>query len=128
MLRPILATLLAGAALLGGTAAHAGTHWSIGISLPPAGIVVSDGPRYYEPAPVYYTPPPVYYTPPPRYIQREVYYAPPPRVVYETSYRDRRWDGRGDGWHSGRGYDRHERDDRHDRRDNDRDYGPHRGR
>ena len=46
MLRRSLATLIAGAALLGATAAHAGTHWSIGINLPPADIVVSNGGRY----------------------------------------------------------------------------------
>ena len=122
MLRRTLATLVAGAALLGATAAHAGTHWSIGINLPAAGVVVSDGPRYYEPAPVYYTPPPVVYAPAPRYVQREVYYAPPPppRVIYETTYRERRWDDRR--WER----ERHERHDRWDgRRD---DYGPHRGR
>lgn len=126
MLRPILAAMVASAALLGATAAQAGTHWSIGINLPPAGIVVSDGGRYYEPAPAYYAPPPVVYAPAPRYVQRDVYYAPPPRVIYETSYRDRRWDGRDDRWHSGRGNERH---DRHDRWDHDRDdYGPRRGR
>jgi hypothetical protein len=128
MLRRSLATLIAGAALLGATAAHAGTHWSIGINLPPADIVVSNGGRYVEQAPVYYAPPPVVYAPAPRYVEREVYYAPPraPRVVYETSYRDRRWDGgRDDHWH--RDHDRH--DNRWDRRDNNRDdYGPRRGR
>ena len=46
MLRPILAAMVASAALLGANAAQAGTHWSIGINLPPAGIVVSDGGRY----------------------------------------------------------------------------------
>ena len=125
MLRPILAATLAAAALFGTTAAQAGTHWSIGISVPVAGVVVSDGPRYYapEPAPVYYAPAPVYYAPAPRYIERDVYYAPPPRVVYETSYRDRRWEGRDDRrWE----HERHERHERwEDRRD---DYGPRRGR
>jgi len=131
MLRPILATLIAGATLLGATAAQAGTNWSIGISLPPADFVVSNAPRYYaEPAPVYYSPPPVYYAPAPRYVQRDVYYAPAPRVVYERSYGDRRWDRhddrRNDHWDGRRDNDRH---DRHDHRDRDRDsYGPQRGR
>ena len=123
MLRPILAAMVASAALFGANAAQAGTHWSIGINLPPAGIVVSDGGRYYEPAPVYYAPPPVVYAPAPRYVQRDVYYAPAPRVIYETSYRDRRWDGRDDRrqW---RQSERHEH-----RWDRDRDdYGPRRGR
>ena len=122
MLRPILAAMVASAALLGANAAQAGTHWSIGINLPPAGIVVSDGGRYYEPAPAYYAPPPVVYAPP-RYVERDVYYAPAPRVIYETSYRDRRWNGRDDRrqW---RQSERHEH-----RWDRDRDdYGPRRGR
>ncbi|MBW8894058.1 MAG: hypothetical protein JF617_18885 [Burkholderiales bacterium] len=126
MLRHTLAALVAGAALFGATAAHAGTHWSIGISLPVAGIAVSDGPRYYapEPAPVYYAPAPVVYAPAPRYVERDVYYAPPPRVVYETYYRDRRWEGRGDRWE----HERHEHRDYGQRWDHDRDgYGPHRG-
>ena len=29
--------------MLGATAAHAGTHWSVGINVPAAGIVVSNG-------------------------------------------------------------------------------------
>ena len=125
MLRPILATLVAGAALFGTAAAQAETHWSIGINLPPAGVVVSNAPRYYvqEPAPVYYAPAPVVrYAPAPRYAPRDVYYyAPAPRVVYETSYRDRRWDGRNDHWHRDHG--------RRDRWDRDHDgYGPQRGR
>ena len=123
MLRSIVAATLATASLLGAGVAQAGTHWSIGISLPPVGVVVADTPRYVvrEPAPVYYAPPPVVYAPAPRYVEREVYYVPPPRVVYETSYRERRWDDRWDR--------RHERwHDRRDRWDGDRDYGPHRGR
>jgi hypothetical protein len=123
MLRSILAATVATAALLGATAAHAGTHWSIGINVPLPGVVVSNGGYYAEPAPVYYAPPPppVVYVPAPRYYPRDVYYAPPPppRVVYETAYRSPRWDDRGH-W-------RRDRD--HDRRDGwDRDDGPRRGR
>ena len=120
MLRHILATTLAGAALVGATAAQAGTNWSvgIGINLPPADIVVSNGGRYVE-RDVYYAPPPVVYAPAPRYVERNYYYAPPPRVVYERSYRDR-WDRRDDHWH--RDHDRREHWDRgHDN------YGPQRG-
>ena len=121
MLRTLTAGLVATAALLGATAAHAGTSWSIGINLPPATVVVGDGPRYYaEPAPVYYAPPPVRYVPAPRYVEREVYYVPPPRVVYERRWDDRRWDDRRDHWHHERHEHRWE-----DRRD---DYGPRRGR
>lgn len=112
MIRALVATTLTTAALLGAGAAHAGTHWSIGISLPPVGVVVADTPRYVvrEPAPVYYAPPPpVYYAPAPRYVEREVYYAPPPRIVYETTYRDRRWERRHERWH-----ERHDRRERWD--------------
>lgn len=128
MLRRTVAILATVGALLGATAAQAGTSWSIGINLPGAGVVVSDGPRHYvrEVTPVYYAPAPVVrYAP--RY-EREVYYVPPPRVVYERHHRhhhvhhrhDHRWDDR-----------RHDRrDDRRDERRNDwrDDHGPHRGR
>ncbi|MFG6489576.1 hypothetical protein ACG04R_23065 [Roseateles sp. BYS78W] len=123
MIRKLVTASLAAAALVGATAAHAGTHWSIGINVPLAGIVVSDG-RYVEPAPVYYTPPPVVYAPAPRYVEREVYYAPPPppRVIYETTYREGRWDDR-------RWDDRRWEHERHEHRDHwDRDDGPRRGR
>ncbi len=124
MLRRSIAILAAGTALLGATAAHAETRWSIGINLPPADLVVSNGPRYYaEPAPVYYAPAPVVrYAPAPRYVERNYYYAPP-RVVYERSYQDRRWDRRDDHWDGRRDHDRHDHWDR------DRDHdGPRRGR
>jgi hypothetical protein len=132
MLRHILATTVATAALLGAGAAHAGGHWSvgIGINLPAAGVVVAPEPVYVEPAPVYYAPPPpvVYAPPPPRYVYRDVYVAPAPRVVYETTYRSRRWDDRWDGrrddWQWRREHERHERWEHHDRDG----YGPYRGR
>jgi hypothetical protein len=58
-------------------------------------------------------------------VQRDIYYAPAPRVVYETPYRERRWDGRRDGWEPRREHGRHHGgrwDHDHD------DYGPYRGR
>ncbi|KQW43331.1 MULTISPECIES: hypothetical protein [unclassified Roseateles] len=117
MLRTLTAGLVATTALLGATAAQAETHWSIGINLPATGIVVGNAPRYHvhQPAPVYYRPAPV------------VRYAPP-QVVYETSYRDRRWDNRG--WDRDH-RDHHDRHERHERRENrwhDRhdDHGPRR--
>lgn len=126
MLRTLVASLAVSAALLGVTSAHAGTHWSIGISLPATGVVVSNGGYYAPPpTPVYYEPAPVY-VPAPRYVEREVYYAPPPppRVVYapvyRPVYRERRWDGRDDRWHHG--YHDHGGWDRRD------DGGPRRGR
>ncbi|MFG6428463.1 hypothetical protein [Roseateles sp. LYH14W] len=123
MLRRTVAILATVSALLGATAAQAGTSWSIGINLPGAAVVVADGPRHYVREVT-----PVYYAAAPRYVEREVYYAPPPRVVYQPHYRHRhvhhhhshRWDDR-----------RHDRrDDRRDDRRNDRrdDHGPHRGR
>ena len=125
MLRPILAAAVTTVALFGAGAAHAGTHWSIGINLPLP--VVVDSPRYYvqQPAPVYYAPPPVVYAPAPRYVQRDVYYAPQPRVFYETAYRERRWEDRDDRWHDRR-HEHGRWDNGHDR--DDRDYGPRRGR
>ena len=125
MRRPFLAAALVGAALFGASAAQAGTHWSIGISLPVSGVVVSDG-SYVEPAPVYYAPPPVAYVPAPRYVEREVYYAPAPRVVYEPAYGERRWERRGERWE-----DRWEERREHERREHwerDRDDGPRRWR
>jgi hypothetical protein len=126
MLRSILAATVATAALLGATAAHAGTHWSIGINVPLPGVVVSNGGYYADPAPVYYAPPPPVYVPAPRYVEREVYYAPPPppRVVYQTSY-ERRWDDRRWDDRRGHGWDRNDRRDGWDRGGRD---GPHRGR
>lgn len=131
MLRPFLAATWAATALLGSSAAHAGTHWSIGISLPPVGVVVADPPAYAvrEPARVYYAPAPVYVVPPaPRYVERVVYDVPPPRVVYDTGYRERcpgeRWDRRWERRHA-HGHDR--RWDDH-AWDGDRDDGPRRGR
>lgn len=124
MLRSILAATLTTAALLGSGAAQAGTHWSIGINLPVPAVVVAESPRYVvQPAPVYYAPPPVVYAPAPRYVEREVYYAPPPRIVYETAYRERRWDRREEHWHR-----EHERREHRDRWYDDRDYGPRHGR
>jgi hypothetical protein len=125
MLRSLTAAVIvAGTALFGAPAAQAETYWSIGINLPPAGVVVANAPRYpvYEAAPVYYAPAP-------RYVQREIYYAPP-RVVYEAP-RHRHWHHhhhRHERWESRRGPERHEHrwDDR--RWDDGRDYGPYRGR
>ena len=105
MLRPVIAAIATSAAMLGATSAHAGTHWSVGINVPVAGIVVSNGGGYYvqEPAPVYYVPAPeVRYAPVPRYVAPEPYYEDPracapsvvrsaPEVVYDMP--DRGWRG-----------------------------------
>ncbi|MFG6466939.1 hypothetical protein [Roseateles sp. BYS87W] len=89
MFRHALVTLATGTALLGAAAAQAGTHWSIGISLPATGVYVTDAPRYMAPPPVYYAPPPVVYAPAPRYVEREVVYVAPPPVIYERPHHHR---------------------------------------
>ena len=84
MFRPLSIIFAAGMALFGTTAAHADTHWSVGINLPAPGVVVTNGGYYVsEPQPVYYAPAPVV-----RYAPVPVYEAPPryvaPRVVYSN--------------------------------------------
>ena len=92
----VLAAIATGATLFG-AAAHAGTHWSVGINLPVPlslpGLVVSNGGYYAEPvAPVYYAPVPRYVAPEPYYEAPSVYapprivYVPAPEVVYRGSY------------------------------------------
>ena len=91
----VLAT--AGFALASG-AAHAASnvYWSIGISAPPIGTVVSNAPVYapapvyYEPAPVYVEPAPVYAPPPVVYRPAPIYYRSSPTVVYNNGYDDSR--------------------------------------
>jgi hypothetical protein len=81
---PRLASAIAAVSLLAvGTAAQAGNvYWSIGISVPPIGTVVSNAPAvspyYYEPPAMYAQP--VIYAPPVAYAPPVVY--APPRVVY----------------------------------------------
>jgi len=94
----LLATLATAGTLFGSASAQAGGHvsWSVGISAPAIGAVVSSGPVYapypvyetypvYAPAPVYVQPPPVYYRPAP------VVYGPPayyyPRHHHRAYYR-----------------------------------------
>lgn len=117
MLRAISIALAASAALLGTASANAETHWSVGISAPVAGVVVSNSGYYADaPAPVYYEPaPPVRYAPP-------VYVAPQP--VYQVPYRD--WRGDDSRWEEHREFERarweharweHERREREEHRD-----------
>lgn len=128
MLRTVSALIAASGALLGATAAQAGTHWSVDINVPIAGIVVSNGGGYYvrEPAPVYYVPAPeVRYAPVPRYVAPEPYYepsrayAPPvvrpaPEFVYDMHdrgwHRDHqsRWEQRQEFQHARREHERHD--------------------
>lgn len=88
MTKSIILALATAGTLLCSANANAGGHvsWSVGISAPAVGAVVSSGPVYgypaygypvyesypaYAPAPVYVQPAPVYYGPAP------VYYGPP---------------------------------------------------
>ena len=103
MFRPLSIICAAGVALLGATAAHAGTHWSVGINLPVPDVVVTNGGYYVsEPVPVYYAPAPtVRYAPVPVYDARPAYVTPQvvysnEQPVYEVPYRTepyRVWDG-----------------------------------
>ncbi len=116
MKRPkmLFAVAVAGALLSAGAAQAAEVHWSIGVSLPPIGTVISNAPVYgapiYAPPGAVYVPPPVYappvavypapriYAPPVVYSPLVVYRAPPvvyraspwgyaPRVVYQRGHR-----------------------------------------
>ena len=138
MIKSLVLALTTAAAALGATSAHAGgVSWSIGINTPVIGTVISNAPRYcqpaYEPvyapayapvyAPVYaptlvYSPAPVHapvpvYRPAPRtvyYPAPEAYRSVP--VIYPRSYpgwRHERWVDRHDR------HERHERDERHER-------------
>ena len=145
MRKPLIAALATTATLLAAGAAHAGSnvYWSIGISAPAVGTVISNAPIYpqpqvvYAPPPVVYAPPPVVYAPPP------VVYRPAPRVVYQQpvvvsrpvpivyggwdrGYRDRDHDGVPNRWdrYDNRGPSDRDRDgipdyrDRYDNRKN----------
>ena len=88
MARTLLSAVVLATGLIGATAAHADTHWSIGINVPVPGVVVSnDGYYVQDPRPVYYAPAPVVrYAPVPRYAPAPIYFEPSgysPPVVYE---------------------------------------------
>lgn len=78
---------VAGAALMGASAAQARSDvaFSIGVAVPGVGVTVGNyAPAYV--APVYYAPPPVVYRPTPVYYQpAPVYYARPAQVVYQPA-------------------------------------------
>lgn len=86
--------------------------WSVGVNLPPAQVVFSNGPVYHypphtvyrvAPPPVVYQPPPVYYAPPQViYRPAPVYGHPPPTYggwVYDRPPRWHRGHGHGHGHH-----------------------------
>ena len=135
-MRKLISTVFATAACVLGTgAAHASdVYWSIGISAPNVGTVISNAPRRsYYPAPVYAPPPRVVYRPAPVVVvPRRHIYRPAPVVVHRgwapvyakphwthqrgwddrRDWRDRdgrRGDRRGDRWEQ-------RRDDRWDQR------------
>lgn len=98
MIKPVILALATAGAVLGSASAHAGGHvsWSVGINLPPVGVVVgapaypaypvyAPAPVYVEPAPVYapvYEPAPVYYRPAPVVYGPPAYYYPRHRAYY----------------------------------------------
>lgn len=85
MSKSLFAAVAAAASLLAAGAAHAGNvYWSVGISAPAVGTVISNAPPVVvAPAPVVYAPPPVVYAPPPVvYEPAPVVVRPVPRVVY----------------------------------------------
>jgi hypothetical protein len=99
MRKQIAIVLASAACALATGAAHAGNvYWSVGISAPPVGTVISNAPvmapvpvvvaaPVYAPAPVY-VPAPVIYEPAPVYMPAPVF-SPrviAPRVVYRTGY------------------------------------------
>jgi hypothetical protein len=85
--------------------------WSVGVNLPPAQVVLSNGPTYHyppqavyrvAPPPVYYQPPPVYYPPPQVVYRRAPVYGHPPAFgvwVHERPPRWHRGHGHGHGHH-----------------------------
>lgn len=117
MFRSLSMIFVASAALMGAAAAHAGTHWSVGINLAVPGVVVTNGGYYVpEPAPVYYAPAPVVryapvpvYAAPPAYVAPQVVYSNV-QPIYEVPYRAepyRAWDAdRYSHWERHRGFER----------------------
>lgn len=86
-MRKLIALLVTAAGAMAAGSANAGdVYWSVGISSPGIGTVISNAPPapvYVAPAPVIYAPQPVVYTPPPRVIYRPVPVYAAPRVVYQ---------------------------------------------
>lgn len=112
-MRKLIAWLVTAAGALAAGSANAGdVYWSVGISSPGVGTVISNAPPapvYMAPAPVVYAPPPVVYAPPPRVIYRPVPVYTAPRVVYQPVPVVVRG--------GGHGYYRHHRHHRHHHHD-----------
>jgi hypothetical protein len=95
-----IALLAAASAVTLSGAAHAGTHWSVGINVAP--------PLIYAPAPVYYPPRVVYRTPVPMYEPGPIYYYGAPAyyggaaVIYGAPVYAGGWYGHRHGWGQGR--------------------------
>ncbi len=95
MYKTFAATVLAASSLVAAPAVQArDISWSIGISAPGIGTVISNAPTYYAPVPVYapepyYAPvrsyaPEVVYAPEVYYNRPDVYYAPEPDHVHSA--------------------------------------------
>lgn len=121
-MRKMIALLITAAGAMAAGSANAGdVYWSVGISSPGVGTVISNAPPvvvhpapvYVAPAPVVYAPPPVVYTPPPRVVYRPVPVYTAPRVVYQPVPVVVRGHGHGHYKHY-RHHKHHRHHDRHD--------------
>ncbi len=105
-MKKLIALAFAAAGLgTGGAAVASDVYWSVGISAPAVGAVVSNVPQRHYGPPVVYGPPAVVYQTVPVYVApRPVYYAPAPVIVAPRyGYRH--------GWQQGRGHGvRHDHD------------------
>lgn len=104
MIKSVVLALAAVAGTLGAGAAQAGgISWSIGISTPMVGTVISNAPGYYSPGyhspgygssyhgGAYYAPAPVYDYSPPVYVYAPPAYAKVPAPVYRSAPVPRRF-------------------------------------
>ncbi len=76
-----------------GAAVASDVYWSIGISAPVVGAVVSNAPQRHYGPPAYYGPPAVVYQTAPVYVAPQpIYYAPAPVIVVPRHHRRHGWD------------------------------------
>jgi hypothetical protein len=109
MKKLVALAIAAASGLLSTGAAVAGdVYWSVGISAPVVGAVVSNAPHRHHGPPVYYGPPAVVYHTAPVYVApRPIYYAPAPVIVAPRHHHRQ-------GWRHGHGHgSRHDHGRRH---------------